>query len=252
MQDNKLHMVVKQGGKTYIAISTKPLPDSYEVTARLRKNGAMSIEVDGQSTAKGNAPGLFKQALSQGLRVGMDYNNEDRMGTYEGSFGFSGDMKNTFLELNKPGQTPTLLANKVNKSSGTAKKTGVTTILLKVKEHAMQYDKKTFTVKAGETIDIVFENPDFMQHNVVITRPGMLEKVGAAADVLARDPKGAEKNYVPEMSEVLYATKLVDPNGRVTLRFTAPDKAGDYPYVCTFPGHWRIMNGIMKVVEEKI
>jgi len=33
------------------------------------------------------------------------------------------------------------------------------------------------------------------------------------------------------------------------LRFTAPDKPGEYPYICTFPGHWRIMQGVMKVVK---
>ena len=29
--------------------------------------------------------------------------------------------------------------------------------------------------------------------------------------------------------------------------YDAPDKPGDYPFLCTVPGHWRIMNGIMKV-----
>jgi azurin len=24
-------------------------------------------------------------------------------------------------------------------------------------------------------------------------------------------------------------------------------QAGDYPFVCTFPGHWRIMNGVLTV-----
>ncbi|MCB1209408.1 MAG: hypothetical protein KDK97_08785 [Verrucomicrobiales bacterium] len=22
---------------------------------------------------------------------------------------------------------------------------------------------------------------------------------------------------------------------------------GDYPYLCTFPGHWMVMNGVLKV-----
>ena len=34
------------------------------------------------------------------------------------------------------------------------------------------------------------------------------------------------------------------------LRFKAPSKPGIYPYVCTFPGHWVIMNGIMVVVRD--
>jgi azurin len=31
------------------------------------------------------------------------------------------------------------------------------------------------------------------------------------------------------------------------LTFKVPDAVGDYPYVCTFPGHWRIMKGTMQV-----
>jgi len=88
-----------------------------------------------------------------------------------------------------------------------------------------------------------------MQHNFVIIKPGTLNKVGAAADMLARDPKGAEKNYVPKMPEVLFATKLINTDETVTLEFTAPRQAGDYIFVCTFPGHWRGMNGILRIVK---
>ena len=33
------------------------------------------------------------------------------------------------------------------------------------------------------------------------------------------------------------------------LRFQAPTEPGDYPYLCTFPGHWTIMKGILVVSE---
>ena len=42
-------------------------------------------------------------------------------------------------------------------------------------------------------------------------------------------------------------TKLLMPNTAETLRFTAPTAPGDYPYLCTFPGHWVIMRGMMHV-----
>jgi azurin len=113
----------------------------------------------------------------------------------------------------------------------------------------MKYDLKNFTVPAGKPVEIIFENPDFMQHNLVITQQGAMETVGRSADKLAADPNGAEMQYVPSMPEVLFSTKLVNPQESVTLRFTAPAKPGDYPYVCTFPGHWRIMNGVMKVAQ---
>ena len=121
------------------------------------------------------------------------------------------------------------------------------TIHLKVIEHEMKFDKKTFTVKAGQKVTIRFTNPDFMQHNLLIAEVGSLEKVGAAADLLAREPNAVALNYVPKIPEVLQSTALVSPEGNATLVFIAPEKAGEYPFLCTVPGHWRIMNGIMKV-----
>jgi putative membrane-bound dehydrogenase-like protein len=128
---------------------------------------------------------------------------------------------------------------------------GATVIQIKVVKNEMKFDRKTFEVVAGKPVEIIFENPDFMQHNLVITQIGALENVGKAADKLASDPKGAEKQYIPEMSEVLFATELVNPEQTVRLQFVAPEQAGDYPFVCTFPGHWSMMNGTMKVVKSK-
>jgi azurin len=51
------------------------------------------------------------------------------------------------------------------------------------------------------------------------------------------------------MPEVLQATPLINPEGKYTLKFRVPMVTGSYPYICTFPGHWRIMKGVMKVVN---
>ena len=128
------------------------------------------------------------------------------------------------------------------KSSGDVK-----VIRIKTIREAMKYDLKEFTVSPGQTVQIVLENNDAMQHNLVVTRPGMREKVGKAGDDMMKDDKGAEKNYVPSLPEVLFATPLVNPGQSYTLTFKAPAKTGDYPYVCTFPGHWTLMNGVMHV-----
>ena len=121
-------------------------------------------------------------------------------------------------------------------------------VMIKTVKNAMKYDISEFVVEAGKPVKIVFENPDFMQHNLVIAQVGSLEIVGAAADKLATDPQGAEKEYVPDIPEVLFSTPLADPEETIELTFVAPDTPGEYPFVCTFPGHWRIMQGTMKVV----
>ncbi|CAM3333102.1 PVC-type heme-binding CxxCH protein [Zobellia roscoffensis] len=123
-------------------------------------------------------------------------------------------------------------------------------IRMRTVKNEMKYDLSEFVVPAGEPVELILENVDFMQHNLVIVKQGTMDKVGEASDKLAADPNGAKQNYVPEMDEVLFATALVDPEQTVTLKFTAPIEPGEYPFICTFPGHWRIMKGVMKVVAN--
>jgi azurin len=115
----------------------------------------------------------------------------------------------------------------------------------------MAYDKETFTVVAGQTVEIIFSNPDHMQHNLLIIKPGKLEEVGEMADKMSGEPDGFKKEFIPETDNVLFATPLLDQDENYSLIFTAPETVGDFPFACTFPGHWRIMNGIMKVIAKE-
>ncbi|HEY8549978.1 MAG TPA: plastocyanin/azurin family copper-binding protein, partial [Vicinamibacterales bacterium] len=63
-------------------------------------------------------------------------------------------------------------------------------------------------------------------------------------------PSAAAQHYVPEIPQVLVATRLVEPGQTVTLQFRAPSQPGQYPYVCTFPGHWRLMNGVLTITPR--
>jgi azurin len=64
---------------------------------------------------------------------------------------------------------------------------------------------------------------------------------------MASQPDAFQKHFVPDSPDVLHATPLINHEEIARLRFTAPTSAGDYPFVCTFPGHWRTMNGVMEV-----
>ena len=101
IQNGKLNMVVKQGNKTYKATTTTPLPERFELMAKLSKNGVMTMDIDGKPVAKGKAVSLFTEPLSMGLRSGFDVNNENRMGDYTGGFPFTGNFQNATLELKK-------------------------------------------------------------------------------------------------------------------------------------------------------
>jgi putative membrane-bound dehydrogenase-like protein len=258
IQNSRLHFVVKQDDKVFKATSIDTLPEKFDFLATLTANGQMSLNIDGKEVGKAKAPSLFKQPLNQGVRISQDFNSEDRMGDYEGTFFFTGNMQSTTMELKRPSKAEvTKLASNAsgNKSATTGGKTtrGKTlspiTINVSVVPNVMKYNKMLITVKAGQKVTINLENPDVMQHNMVIIKPGSTPKVGAAADALAADPKGLEKQYVPTMPEVLQFIKLLNPGEDGSMEFTAPTTPGDYPFVCTFPGHWRIMNGILRVTK---
>ncbi|OYX96837.1 MAG: Fis family transcriptional regulator [Sphingobacteriia bacterium 35-40-5] len=124
---------------------------------------------------------------------------------------------------------------------------GRTVIQLSTLSGKMAYDKLVINIKAGSLVSLIFKNPDEMPHNVVIIKPGSTEIVGKAADAMASRKDAYEKNFVPAIPEVLYSTPLVASGETFRLDFKAPEKAGEYPFICTFPGHWRIMKGVIKV-----
>ncbi|MEZ4699401.1 MAG: ThuA domain-containing protein [Rhodothermales bacterium] len=119
---------------------------------------------------------------------------------------------------------------------------------LRAVRQQLAFDVKELTVKAGSLVEFVYTNDDLMQHNVVFGAPGSTEIIGAAADALAQSPNGAAQQYVPRIPSVLASSVLVDPGQTVRIRFRIPDDAGSYPYLCTVPGHWRVMQGVLKVV----
>jgi putative heme-binding domain-containing protein len=127
---------------------------------------------------------------------------------------------------------------------------GPTVFVLKAVYEQLRYDKTLLVVEAGKPVAITLTNEDAMPHNIAILAPGALEEIGSAAEKLPAEPDAEGRLYVPASPKVLHATKLAPPGQSIQLAFDAPTETGDYPYVCTFPGHWRRMTGVMTVVED--
>ncbi|WFB63556.1 HEAT repeat domain-containing protein [Sphingobacterium sp. WM] len=121
------------------------------------------------------------------------------------------------------------------------------THIIKTLPGKMAYDKEILEVSAGENIILEFDNNDQMPHNIVFTKPGAQKKVGQAADNMSVEPDAYEKNFIPDIPEVLFASPLVQAGQSYQMQFVAPKEKGEYPFICTFPGHWQIMHGIMLV-----
>jgi azurin len=99
-------------------------------------------------------------------------------------------------------------------------------------------------------VQIVLTNPDAMSHNLVIGRPGSLKEIGTASMTMAPPTDPNAKPYVPDSPQVLTATRLLNWGETERLNFTAPKQPGEYVFVCTFPGHWVRMYGVMLVVDK--
>jgi azurin len=111
----------------------------------------------------------------------------------------------------------------------------------------LSYSLRSFRVKAREPIQIVFMNPDVVPHNWALVRPGSLARVGDLANKIIAEPDAAVRQYIPRSKDVLAYTDIVNPQEEFKIFFRAPEQPGRYPYLCTFPGHWMVMNGEMIV-----
>ena len=114
----------------------------------------------------------------------------------------------------------------------------------------MAYDKERLVVQAGKPFEILLDNADLMPHNFVITIPGAMEEIGMQAEADATKPGAADRQYVPISSKILLSSRLIQPRESQRLAWVAPKLSGVYPYVCTYPGHWRRMYGSLYVVDD--
>ena len=58
-----------------------------------------------------------------------------------------------------------------------------------------------------------------MNHNLVIVEPGSTKKVGEASFKMISDPKAGEKNYAPDMKEVLHVIPVIEPEKLILFIF---------------------------------
>jgi azurin len=114
----------------------------------------------------------------------------------------------------------------------------------------MKYSLTRITAEPGEKLRIRLTSIGVMPkvamaHNVVV--------LAIETDIEALLKEGAphrDNDFIPPsmMPLVIAKTALAGPGERVQIRFTVPDTPGDYPFVCTFAGHYQAgMRGILSV-----
>src|SRR6266568_4930998 len=127
----------------------------------------------------------------------------------------------------------------------------VSLFVIRTVREQMRYDAPRLVIEADKPFEIIFENADFMPHNLVLVKPNAREKVGVAAAAMKPDEIDAEgRAYIPGISDIVAATRMLQPGQRESLKLTAPSVEGDYDYVCTYPGHYQVMWGRMVVTKD--
>jgi azurin len=111
----------------------------------------------------------------------------------------------------------------------------------------LSYSVRSFEVRPREPVRLTFANPDVVPHNWALIKPGTLSRVGDLVNKIIAEPDAALRHYIPRTDDVLLYTDIVGPHDDFTISFRAPATPGRYPYLCTFPGHWMVMNGEMIV-----
>jgi azurin len=114
----------------------------------------------------------------------------------------------------------------------------------------MKFSITEITAKPGETLTVTLANtgttPKFsMGHNWVLVTAGT-----DAQSFLLTAAEAVTTDYVPagRKDTILAATKLLGPNERDTVTFTAPTSPGRYEFFCSFPGHYQVgMRGVLIV-----
>ena len=114
----------------------------------------------------------------------------------------------------------------------------------------LRYASEAFAVKPGTQVRVTLDNTDEMIHNWLLAKGGKEDLARIAEGALKLGPEGMKKGFIPEDDAILASIGLVQPGKKGAVTFTAPKETGDYPYVCTFPGHFLTMRGVMKVSED--
>ena len=106
-------------------------------------------------------------------------------------------------------------------------------------DNAVKFDLPTITAAPGETIKIVLSNAstlpkEVMGHNWVLLASGTDPVAFAAAG--ASEPASG---YIPAKmkDKVIASIGMLGPNETGEVTFKVPDAAGEYAFLCSFPGH---------------
>ena len=123
-----------------------------------------------------------------------------------------------------------------------------TEVTIRPRGDEMKFETDTVYVPVGTEITLILENTatlPTMVHNAVVLATNNdddVERVGIAAI-----QAGADSDYLPVDDAIIAATPMAQPGETVRRTFTTPSAPGVYRFICTYPGHYAAMQGVLIV-----
>jgi len=109
----------------------------------------------------------------------------------------------------------------------------------------MKYDTDSLTVSARADVTLILENTatlPTMIHNIVVLTTNNDEDANRVGMAALSAPE-----FLPEDEAIFVATPMAQPGETVRVSFTAPTTPGVHRYICTYPGHYALMQGVLIV-----
>ena len=125
-----------------------------------------------------------------------------------------------------------------------------TEITLGTKHGQMRFDQEALAVAPGAKVKITLKNTCEMLHNWVLVKGGTGERDRVSGKALQLGGQSMVKHFVPDDPAIVASSQIAMPGKTVEVYFVAPKEEGDYPYVCTLPGHAFTMVGILAVSKN--
>lgn len=134
--------------------------------------------------------------------------------------------------------------SKTEKAPGEAAPSGnkLTNVVEMTANDSMKFSTIEINVKAGEKVTLTLKNigsipKQAMAHNWILL------KDGTDLAAFAKEALNAPDHIPANDPNILAHTKLLGPGESDTIDFTVP--AGSYTFICSFPGHYQTMTGVL-------
>lgn len=116
---------------------------------------------------------------------------------------------------------------------------------------AMKFNKERLSVTEGQTVKLTLKHvgqlaKEAMGHNWILLAQGT-----NMADFAAKAVVAVDNGYIPADAgdQIVANTSLIGGGEEVTIEFEAP-APGVYDFICSFPGHFSLMQGKFVVLEK--